>query len=122
MGLVVDRQEFATLAVELVEPVLIARRDLVVLDADREEFAAAWSSPPRRRSNKTQERAEALIIRALVTKAYGEPALANPYATARRIREAIELEGAALSDEAIAQKIKTAAEVLPQTPKLVKVG
>jgi hypothetical protein len=109
----VRREEYDMLAIELAEPVLIARRDLVILDADRETFEAARSVPQQRRSNKAQDRADALVTRALVIKAYGKPALANPYVTARHIREAIELEGAELNDKTIALKIKAAAEVLP---------
>jgi hypothetical protein len=119
----VRREEYDMLAIELPEPVLIARRDLVVLDADREAFEAARSVPQQRRSNKARDHADALVIRVLVIKAYGEPALANHYATARRIRGSIELEGGELSDEAIARKIKAAEEVLPSAaPKLAKVG
>jgi hypothetical protein len=109
----VQGERYGMLAIELLEPVLIARRDLVVLDADRETFEAARSVPQPRRSNKAQDRADALVMRALIVKAYGEPALANHYTTARRIREAIELEGAELNDKTIALKIKAAAEVLP---------
>jgi hypothetical protein len=109
----VHHEQYTMLAIELAEPVLIARRDLVVLTRDREEFETARSVQQRPRSNKARDHADALVIRALVVKAYGEPALANHYATAHRIREAIELEGAELSDKAIAHKIKAAAEVLP---------
>jgi hypothetical protein len=109
----VRHEEYDMLAIELTEPMLIARRDLVVLNTDREKFEEARSIPQQRRSNKAQDRADALVTRALVIKAYGEPALANHYTTARRIREAIELEGGELSDKAIAHKIKAAADVLP---------
>jgi hypothetical protein len=54
-----------------------------------------------------------LRTRVPVANAYGVSALEHRYATARHLREAIELDGAELSDEAIARKIKAAAEVPP---------
>lgn len=107
----VDGEQFATVPLELTEPIAITHADLVILDAEREACEARNASARPRYSNTAEQRATALMIRALAAKAYGEDALIHPYRTAARIVEQIELAGANLSRESVANKLKLSAQL-----------
>lgn len=107
----VDGEQFATVPVELTEPVPISHADLVILDAEREACEARNTSAHPRYANTAEQRATALVIRALAVKAYGQDALDHRYSTAGKIVTEIELMGAAISRQAVANKLKAIAEL-----------
>jgi hypothetical protein len=102
----VDGEHFATVPVEITEPIAITHADLVILDAEREACEARNASGRPRYTNTAEQRATALVIRALALKAYGQDALDHRYATAGKIATEIELMGAApITRQAIANKL-----------------
>jgi hypothetical protein len=101
-----------TLELELPEALCINRRSLVVLDAEREEVEESLAATRPKKPNRAEQRATALVIRALAIKAYGQDALDHRYATAAKIALEIELLGAApITRQAIANKLKAIAEL-----------
>lgn len=107
----VDGEQFATVPVELTEPVPIAHADLVILDAEREACEARDALTRPKYANTAEQRATALMVCALAVKAYGPDALAHHYRTAARIVEQIDLGGAKLSRESVANKLKLSAQL-----------
>jgi len=102
----VDGEQFATVPVELTESVRITYADLVILDAEREACEARNATTRPRYTNTAEQRATALMVRALAIKAYGQDALDRRYATAAKIAIEIELTGKAISRQAVANKLK----------------
>jgi hypothetical protein len=107
----VNGEQFATVPVELTEPVAITHADLVILDAEREACEARNTSSRPRYTNTAEQRATALMVCTLAAKAYGSDAMAHHYRTAARIVEQIELGGAKLSRESVANKLKVFAQL-----------
>ncbi len=103
----IDRGGFRNLRLEVTDPLRITRRDLVVLLEQREQLEDLARPARQRRGNRAKRAATDLVIKALAMKAYPDD-IAHPYRLASKVCASLELEGARISRETVAQKLKAA--------------
>jgi hypothetical protein len=103
----VDGEGFRNINFTLPEPIAISRADLVVSLDQREQLEDLAKPARQRRGNRTERAATDLVIKALAMKAYPDD-IAHPYRVASKVCASLELEGASISRETVAQKLKAA--------------
>ena len=81
--------------------------NLVVLDAERESIEETFATSRPAKPNRAERAATDLVIKALATKAYPDD-IAHPYRLASKVCASLELGGARISRETVAQKLKAA--------------
>jgi hypothetical protein len=102
-----DGDGFRIVAVEIKTPLAIKSSQLVLLDEQREMMEERCSTASAGRPNKVERAATDLVIKALAVKAYPDDLL-HPYLMADKICALLELNGATISRETVAKKLKAA--------------
>jgi hypothetical protein len=102
-----DGEGFRIIPLEIKAPLQIARSQLVVTEEQREAMEDKYAAVTVGRPNKAERAATNLVIRALAMKAYPDD-LAHHYRMANKLCAALELEGAKVSRQTVAQKLKEA--------------
>jgi hypothetical protein len=102
-----DGEGFRIIAIEIKIPLPITRSQLVLLDEQREAMEENCATAVAYHPNRAERAATDLVIKALAMKAYPDD-IAHPYRVASKVCASLELEGARISRERVAQKLKTA--------------
>jgi hypothetical protein len=102
-----DGDGFRIIPLEIKTALPIARSQLVLLEEQLATMEENCASATAYRPNGAEQKASALVIRALAMKAYPDD-IAHPYRLASKVCASIELEGGKISRETVAQKLKTA--------------
>src|ERR1700687_818494 len=107
-----DGDGFRIVPVEIKTPIPIKRSQLVLLDEQRETMEEICTPATARRPNRAERAATDLVIRALAMKAYPDD-IAHPYRLASQVCASLDLDGARISREAVAKKLKAALAWVP---------
>jgi hypothetical protein len=102
-----DGDGFRIIPVEIETPLQIARSQLVLTDEQREAMEDKSAAVVAGRPNRAERAATNLVIRALAMKAYPDD-LDHHYRMANKLCAVLELEGAKVSRQTVAQKLKEA--------------
>jgi hypothetical protein len=122
-SLYTDGDGFRIIPLEIRTPLPIARSQLVLLEEQRAAMEERCATATTCRPNRAEQKASALVIRALLEEAYPGD-IGRPYKIAAAVCTTLDLMGLRLSKETAAQKIKQALamSVNDQPLAVAKVG